>query len=243
MAGLPYALPASLPGGGAAAVPHLVSDRGGLGGTLHELTSHCASARSLILSQYADSPNLLALLCSYVTQIQELEAGIVGVYERGLSIDAGEGASLDLLGRIVREARDGRADYEYRRGLRTRILVNRSQGRVRDLIAIVRLFEELDASGGTVRVQSVQPMTIEVDTDRPSLNPPAALHARLRRAKAAGVRLQTITQPETDEGRLFLLSSAADYPASVGARAADFEHGLSTLTDTSRGGHLGHVLT
>jgi len=242
MTALPYVLPSSLPGGGAAAVPHLVSDRGGLAGTLHELTSHCASARALILSQYEDSPNLQALLCSYVTRVQDLEAGIIGVYERGLSIDAGEGASLDLIGRIVREARDGRADYEYRRGLRTRILVNRSQGRVPDLIAIVRLFEDLASSGGTVRVQTIRPMTIEVRTDQPALNPPAALHARLSRAKAAGVRLQTITHPEAVAGRLFLLSRAAEYPATVPDRAADSLTGLSTLTDTSRGGSLAHVL-
>ena len=131
---------------------------GGSDGTLAELTSHCESALSLLIGQYQDSPKLQALICGYADRVQALELGLVGVYERGLSIDRASGDALDLIGRILREARDGRADIPYRRALAVRILVNRSQGRLEDLIAIVRLFEDMDDEpGAVVRIQDVPP--------------------------------------------------------------------------------------
>jgi hypothetical protein len=157
------------------------------------LTSHCAAGLALLIAQYQDSPRLQALICSYLDQVQAAETGTVAVYERGLDLDTAVGAQLDIIGRLVRESRDGRADLEYRRALAVRVLVNRSQGRHEDLIAIVRLFEALDDEpGAVVRVQSVQPAAVEVRLDSTPVNGPRAVDKRLRRAKAAGVRLTTI---------------------------------------------------
>lgn len=236
---LPYSLPTYLPG----PVPdsaNTTSDLGGAAGTLHELTSHCASARALILAQYKDSPHLLALLCSYVDRIQELETGIVAVYERAIDIENAEGDQLDLIGRIVREARDGRSDWQYRNGLRVRVLINRSQGRLEDLIAIVRLFEVMDDDPAAyVRIREPQPMRVTVHVAAaPSLNAPSEIHRRMLRAKAAGVALQTITHPTPapSVSRIFALGAGA---ASVDK--ANVTTGLGWTGDT-RGGHLGHVL-
>ncbi len=233
---LPYLLPSLLPGPLTADDGNATSATGGSAGTLAEYTSHAAGALALLIQQYQDSPLLQSLLNSYLERVQELESGLVGVYERALSVEDGEGVNLDLIGRIVREARDGRADYAYRLGLRTRILINRSQGRLEDLIAIVRLFEDMDTDGGTVRIQDVQPARVEVRADNTRINPLGEIHRRLRRAKAAGVSLQTIgtVAPGATPATAFRLVTVAEAESKS-------EIGLAP-EDSSFGGYLSHVL-
>jgi hypothetical protein len=230
---LPYSLPTTLPGDAASAYVNTLSPTGGSAGTLAEFTSHCESALALLIAEYQDSPLLQALICGYLDQIQAAERGLISIYERALSIADAEGEQLDLIGRIVREARDARSDDDYRRALRVRILVNRSQGRHEELIGIASLFED----GAQVLLQDVQPARIEVRINAPSINEPSAVHARLRRAKAGGVSLTTITHPDATAGRLFLLGRASGY-ATTNATT-----GLSTVSDTTRGGALAHALT
>jgi hypothetical protein len=229
---LPFHLPSEIPGYEAT-----TSDTGGGAGTLHEVTDHVGGALALLIAQYQDSPLLRGLIGSYVHQIQDVEHGLVQIYQNALSIETAIGVQLDLIGRVVREARDGRTDDDYRRALRVRVLVNKSQGRHEDLIAIVRLFEDMDTSGGTVKVQDLQPARIEVRAEAPAVNEPSEVHKRVRLAKAAGVSLTTITHPEATAGRLFVLGRASAY-ASTNATT-----GLSWTGDTARGGALAHALT
>lgn len=237
MAFLPYTLPTTLPG--AAVVPAAVttSAAGGADGTLHEVTSACDGGLALLIAQYEESPRLRALICSYLDRAQETDHGLVQVYELGLDVDAAEGEALDLLGRIVREARDGRADYEYRRGVRTRIRINRSQGRREDLIAIVRLFEEMSSDpAAKVRIQELQPARAEVRVDGSPVNRIRDIHSRLRRAKAAGVALQTMGLETGTRATAFRLIRASAYPQKSAI-------GLKCITDgTPAGGVLSHVL-
>ncbi len=220
----PFLLPSYLPGGYPA--PSAT-------GTLGAIASVCASASALILSQYKDKPLLAGLLCSYLDRIQALDTATTTLYQIALSLDTAQGAHLDMLGRIVRESREGRGPAEYRRAIRVRVLVNRSQGRIEDLIAIASLFED----GAGVRVREYRPARVVVWMTAPAVNPPATLHVRLRRAKAAGVALQTVTHPAPAvAGRLFALGSGA---ASVSK--TNLLTGLGWTGDT-RGGRLAHVL-
>jgi hypothetical protein len=52
------------------------------------------------------------------------------------AIDFASGVWLDYLGEIVGEPRKGRLDADYRRYIRIRILVNRSEGKLGDFYAI-----------------------------------------------------------------------------------------------------------
>lgn len=229
---LPFGLPASLPGTWTTAT----SEKGGSEGTLHQVTSVCNAAEARIISQYRESPLLLALLCSLLHPAQHMELGTAQVYERVLDIDLAEGGLLDRLGKIVREAREGRLDPEYRRAIRTRILINRSQGRIPDLIEIVRLFDEIDSeTGAYVRIREPQPGTIEVRSDRTPINDATSVDRRLRRAKAAGVRLHTITLTGTRTTALRLVRASV-YPEKNTAT------GLASASVAVTGGHLAHVL-
>lgn len=234
MPGLPYALPMLLPGVGEAALSPTTSDTGGSDGTLYALTSHGASALALLIQEYQDSPHLKALIRSYVDRVQELETGLASVYEFGLDVNTATGSALDLLGKIVRESRDDRDDEEYRRSIRTRILVNRSQGRIRDLIAIVRMFEGMDDTGAIVTVREYQPARVTVHVGGVPVNAPEDIHARLLRAKAAGVALQTVTNDAAPAPEnVFLLGGAYD--------KTELSTGLAWAGGDSRGGYLSHV--
>ena len=59
-------------------------------------------------------------------------------------LDSATGIRLDVLGRMLRVKRQGRLDDEYRRALRTEILVLRSDGTPETLLAITRAYLGID---------------------------------------------------------------------------------------------------
>jgi hypothetical protein len=238
---LPYFLPSVLPG--PALDPDVVpsTPTGGDGaGSLATITGgYCADAFALLISQYQDSPRIKALICSLLHTSEETDAAAIDLFWTLFSLEYAQGVGLDLIGKIVRELRDGRGDWEYRNALRVRVLINKSQGRPEDLISIARLFEDHTATavtfpGRTVHLSEVQPARLEIRIVGTPTNPPQEVNKRLRQAKAGGVALTTIVQayPSTT-GRGFRLSRAADYPE------LNTTEGLSSAVDGG-GGYLLH---
>lgn len=231
MSGLPYTLPSFLPGppedGAPARIP----------GSLVPAAESRAEALDLILSQYVESPLLLSWLGAYLDRGTALDATIVDAYEDALDIERAPGVWLDNLGRILGEPRRGRGDYEHRRGLRVRVLVNRSSGTPAELARIARLHEELDAEAdAVVRVRREGPGSIVVIIDGTAAGLPAWPHGYLSEAVAAGVRLQTVSIPlGVDRAGAFRLCSVAE----AGAKSLI---GLAEV-DLSRGGALSSVLS
>jgi hypothetical protein len=235
----PFFLPTTLPGDGGDSGA-VADPTGGLDdGTLAEIVALCAQSQDLLIKQYSDATKLRALLCALIDPIQAIETATAAVYSEVLNVDAAEGVHLDLLGRIVREARNGLSDYVYRRAIRTRILINRSQGRLPDLVAVARMFEDMDITGADadayVRVTDAQPARTEVRVIHTPANTPREVHKRVRQAKAAGVALTTMTIPYPAETlRGFTLIRAADYPEK------SVTNGLCPEADRTAGGYLLH---
>lgn len=201
-------------------------------GNLVQIGSHCAQAVRLLLAQYRDKPRVKGMICAFTSRLDALEADAVAMWEGMLNLESGEGVWLDLIGDIVREDRDGRSDEDYRRGLKVRVLINRSNGKVEELIEIVRLFLELeDEPSATVHVREVFPATLEVEVTSATTEEPSEVHKRLVQAKAAGISLSSIY---SDPGAGFLLGEAANYPEDGSAQ------GMGYTGDTF-GGDLGHV--
>lgn len=242
MTSLPFTLPRTLPGD-LDQDGNLADDTGGRAdGTLAEIDALCTQSLGLLIGQYEESARLRDLLCAYIERLQEFETGSVGVYERVLDVDNAEGVHLDLLGRIVREDRNGLPDYVYRRMIKTRILVNRSQGRLRDLVQIIRTLEDMDLStadpAAYVRVREVQPARIEVRVIHTPANLPDLVHGRMRASKAAGVALTTMTVPyPATTLRAFKLIRASAYPEK------NTTTGLCQTTALTAGGYLLHAMT
>lgn len=114
-------------------------------------TTHIARGLEKLLGQFQDKPVLRALLTSYLRRTQRLESMAWSVSDE-LNIDAGTGWILDAIGRIIGRGRSTYAtDAVYRVALRAQIAINRSRGRVRDIVEVGRL------SFGTVTVRDYPP--------------------------------------------------------------------------------------
>ncbi len=223
---------------------------GGSDGVLEEIADLSDEAIRLLLAQYQETPRIQALIRSVTDRAQELETAIVSASENILSLDSAEGVQLDLLGEILGEARDGRDDDPYRRALRVRVLVNRSDGTIEQLIAIILLFEEMSGTD-LVSVKELAPARLEIRIVRDvfhvdagaggfaTINTYAEILKRVKRAKAAGVALQVLFHPNGTDGSQFpfRFCRASDYPEK-----SDFEGFRFELTGDPGGGALAHVL-
>ena len=220
-----------------AASPAATVVQGGSDGDLIEITNLCEESLTLLLAQYQDSPRLKDLICSFLERLQELETATIAVHTNVLNIDLAAGVNLDLLGKIVGEARDGRTDDVYRNALRVRVLINISDGKIEQLIAIVRLYEQMDlVVGSTVEIQELQPARLEVRiiTGTP-INPGSEIDKRLRQAKAGGVALTTMLS-YGGVGGTFKFIRAADYPEK------NTTEGFEGIAGPVAGGTLLHAI-
>lgn len=106
------------------------------------------------------------------------------------TIESAAGAQLDVLGRIVKERRDGLDDDTYRRRVRARIAVHRSRGTVEDLITITRLVVLVE--GALIRVVVEAIASVVVHLENAAVTDAIAdtvLFGFLQAAAAAGVRV------------------------------------------------------
>lgn len=163
-------------------------------GSLVEIEDMCRDGLSVAMSQYANSPRWRAWVCALLKQGQKVETDIIA-FRTLTSIEDSEGAQLDKLGEILGEERESRSDPDYRRGLRTRVLVNRSSGRAEEMIEIARLWQGVgdDVSVGYMELYPAH-MTI---IPRPVASDPVRLFRRLVQAKAGGVSLTLRARPAT----------------------------------------------
>ncbi len=81
---------------------------------------------------------VVALLSAVLDNVQAAEDEIAWLIDT-LDLETADGAKLDLIGRRVKEARDGRADAVYRNFIKVRILRNRSVGEGWRVAKIARL--------------------------------------------------------------------------------------------------------
>lgn len=199
------------------------------------IEDHIREGLALLIPEYQDTPRWQAWIASFLAAVQELETAAFDLWEIPLSIEQATAEQLNLIGRIVREDRNGRSDDLYRLALRVRVLVNRSQGRIEELIRIVELFEDLASEADSyVKVQDVPNARIEVRIVRTPVNEPSEVQKRLRQAKAAGVALRTLFH-FGGPAASFRFSRAADYPEESESE------GFTNVPADVAGGALAHV--
>lgn len=203
-------------------------------GNVIEITDVIDQGLQRLVPEYQETPRWQAWIASTLASCQELESAAFDLWIGVLNLDEAVGSQLDLLGRIVREDRDGRADDAYRLALRVRVLVNRSQGRIEELIRIVRLFERMDDEPAAyVRIQDLQPARMEIRIVATLTNTAAEIRKRVLLAKAGGVAVQLIFAPAA---AAFRFCRAADYPEG----SAD--EGFTNIPADVVGGAFAHVL-
>lgn len=103
-----------------------------------EILDHADRAKSVMLSQFADSTNLKGVVDAIASEIQELEEVIYDVLTKRVNIDLAEGQGLDLIGSIVGRKRNGFSDADYRDLLRLQIAINNSKGNPEPISSTVK---------------------------------------------------------------------------------------------------------
>jgi hypothetical protein len=100
------------------------------------ITTHVAEGKKLLTSMFRDRKVVAGLLAAYLKQAQLLEDAIWQVID-GRTLEDAIGNQLTIIGALVGEKRKGRSDTDYREAIRLRILINRSTGKVSELIYII----------------------------------------------------------------------------------------------------------
>ncbi len=95
-------------------------------------------AESLILHQFAESPRLNGLLKALVRPFQEALSS-TDALNHGHYIDDAYGPSLDVIGTIVGQSRNGMNDEDFRPWIKVRILLNKNAGTPEHVFAILSI--------------------------------------------------------------------------------------------------------
>lgn len=99
------------------------------------LPNHEERARKRLLSQHQSKPRIVALAEAMGAGAQLLEDTLFDVLLTG-SLEAANGVTLDMIGRVVGEVRGPLEDEDFRRFINARILVNVCKGSIDELLAI-----------------------------------------------------------------------------------------------------------
>lgn len=162
---------------------------------IEENEDHVAEILELPIDEIVvDKPRVISFLTVVGEQIQALERANMGIVLE-LSIDVAIGAQLDLLGRIVGEQRRGAGDEPYRNRIRVRVLINRSNGRIPEVLEILRLFEGWGATELNAHLYQVAAMQLVLSFWTMPTNTIEELRILLRAIKGAGVGLDLVLSP------------------------------------------------
>lgn len=148
----------------------------------------------------ADDNNIRKLLKCWLSPAQYLEGVLQQLYSER-SIDTAIGAQLDVLGRLVGQARDGLNDDTYRRYIRARISVNRSKGRIQDIIRVADLVVDDVHARFNLKNQGRAAYVLKIEDVATTFALSLVVLDLVKDATAAGVRV--------------IIESNADVPANA----------------------------
>jgi hypothetical protein len=179
---------------------------------LAQLTDLVSSTAARVLQQYQKKPRFMALHRGLTQLVQDAETAVFGIVAQ-LDVDAATGVWLDFLGNFVGEPRAGANDTDYRKFIKARIIANRSQGAVEDIISVIKTVTGLS----TFAVTRLSPASLEVILDGYAMAEPirTRLMQLLRAARAAGVRLMVLYASNATDTNMFLFSSNDTMQAST----------------------------
>lgn len=183
--------------------------------TLEHITDLVARGRARVLTQYKDmTVRFLPLLDLFNQQAQDLEDAFWDLLQAHL-LDTATDTWLERIGLTIGETRQGSIDSEFRARIRARVIANRSNGTVEELIAIIKLM--LFGATATIITREwtlgVSPADIEIRIEDWAAYPDGLPlkgthhHRLLKLARAAAVGLVVHTWPTTNKALLFSMAN------------------------------------
>lgn len=149
---------------------------------LTKILDHQAQAFARLAEQYKGSVSFTGLVAIATAEHQTLEQVLWDQFVE--TVDSAAGASLDVMGKVVGQPREGRDDATYRVWVKARVKVNRSGGTGADLVSI---FTAL-CPGLTVRLEEHYPAAFVLRLSGLAVTNAGVLGSILRLTKAGGVR-------------------------------------------------------
>lgn len=149
---------------------------------------HEGDALDKLIEQYRDKPRVRAIVIALMRHIQRLEDVTFDLY-LGRWIETGRGAVLDLIGRIIDEARQGIEDEAYRGFLRAKVRALRSTALLSELVKIAALIQ---GDSLPVRAKEFYPAAVELEPREEVIQNPIRVGRMLKKATAGGVALRFV---------------------------------------------------
>ncbi len=170
---------------------------------LQHITDHVERAQSRLITLYRESPGMLGLVACGTTEAQALEDQLWAIFIE--TIDTAAADPLDVYGRIVGQAREGRDDATYRTWIKTRVKINHSSGGAEEILAV---FTALLAGASSLVIQEQFPAAIVVQIVSYQSTLDVSEAARiLQECRAAGI-YAVLESPTTSDAESFAFDSA-----------------------------------
>jgi len=150
------------------------------------VTDHVEQGLGKLISRYKRRRRFAAWVASSIRQFQEIEDAAWTVIN-SRDVDTCDAPRLELLGKVVGQKRRGESLERFRLYVKARIAVNKSSGRIADVLRAARL---LLGGAGSVTIRFGSPMFFRIDKVEP-LDPvttdPVVVAELIREATSAGV--------------------------------------------------------
>jgi hypothetical protein len=196
--------------------------------TLEQKTTHVMEGQGQLITQFRDKPNLDAWMEIYLGQVQEIEDVLWQLLGIPTDILAQEGVQLDLIGKIVGQPREGRADATYVRWLLARLAVNRASGLPDELLTVLGLV----APDNDHEYEEFYPAAFVLRLREAFAGDAASIAALLSEVRAGGVNAG-LEYSTSDDAETFTFADGDSEEAdlSQGFNVVADNHDFSAWTD------------
>jgi hypothetical protein len=160
--------------------------------------------------------NITKLLSATLGPVQEIEDALQQLLsERG--VNTAVGAQLDVLGKLVGQPRNAMVDDDYRRLIRAKITINKSKGRIEDVLDVADLVISDALASLVIDNQGMAAFVLRIE-DQPLADATAELLIPLlRNTVSAGVRVILEYSPQPVANWLVLDVDQLDDELMIGA--------------------------
>lgn len=161
---------------------------------------------AMLLHQFSQSPVLKALIRALVNPFAEAYAELEKLHH-GRYIDNAQGATLDVIGKIVGQERLGMSDEDYRPWIKVAIYLNNSSGTAENMLALLSiLFNKMPP----VRLQEYAPNDVIFTFFENPKFPVKTLFSIMRKTAPVTTKCQFIkadTDPNKNHSEIALLNN------------------------------------
>jgi len=142
------------------------------------ITTLQQQAEELLLHQFKESERLKGLVRALATPFEELRVELEKLH-RGHYIDNATGETLDVIGSIVGQPRNGMSDGDYQPWIKVAVHLNNSAGTAESIFAIIKILYRMN--NGVIALTERTPNIVKLTLNHPFF-PEESIKAIIMRA-------------------------------------------------------------